>query len=160
MPHAQCPITNYQCPILPHQRHFLRTINRNLSGDLMTVTLTEKAEFRLRTFLLGSTPDNNTVAVATKGVRLSVKDGGCSGYEYAIEITSKPQPDDLVISQGKVLLYVDAKSAPLLEGVVIDFIDGVMESGFKFTNPNATDNCSCGKSFKAGDCTPDGVPCS
>jgi iron-sulfur cluster assembly protein len=126
----------------------------------MTVTLTEKAEFRLRTFLLGSTPDNNTVAVASKGVRLSVKDGGCSGYEYAIEITSKPQPDDLVISQGKMLLYVDAKSAPLLEGVVIDFIDGVMESGFKFTNPNATDNCSCGKSFKAGDCTPEGVPCS
>lgn len=126
----------------------------------MTVTLTEKAEFRLRTFLLGSTSDNNTVAVATKGVRLSVKDGGCSGYEYAIEITSKPQPDDLVIQQGEVLLYVDAKSAPLLSGIVIDFIDGVMESGFKFTNPNATDNCNCGKSFKAGDCTPNGVPCS
>ncbi len=126
----------------------------------MTVTLTEKAEFRLRTFLLGSTPDNNTVGVATKGVRLSVKDGGCSGYEYAIEITSKPQADDLVIQQGEVLLYVDAKSAPLLSGIVIDFIDGVMESGFKFTNPNATDNCNCGKSFKAGDCTPTGVPCS
>ena len=123
----------------------------------MTVTLTEKAEFRLRAFLVASAPEPND---ATKGVRISVKDGGCSGYEYGIDITSKPQPDDLVIQQGKVLLYVDAKSAPLLEGVVIDFIDGVMESGFKFTNPNATENCGCGKSFKAGDCTPDGVPCS
>ncbi|MBD2212266.1 iron-sulfur cluster assembly accessory protein [Nostoc linckia FACHB-104] len=123
----------------------------------MTVTLTEKAEFRLRAFLVGSAPDSN---VATKGVRISVKDGGCSGYEYGMEITSKPQPDDLVIQQGKVQLYVDAQSAPLLEGVVIDFVDGVMDSGFKFSNPNATDSCGCGKSFKAGDCTPNGVPCS
>lgn len=123
----------------------------------MTVTLTEKAEFRLRGFLRASAPDENG---ATKGVRISVKDGGCNGYEYGIDITSKPQPDDLVIEQGKVLVYVDAKSAPLLEGVVIDFVDGVLESGFKFTNPNASDTCGCGKSFKAGDCTPNGVPCS
>ncbi|MBE9038628.1 HesB/IscA family protein [aff. Roholtiella sp. LEGE 12411] len=123
----------------------------------MTVTLSEKAEFHLRAFLRGSAPDANG---ATKGVRISVKDGGCSGYEYAIDITSKPQPDDLVIQQGKVLVYVEAKSAPLLEGVVVDFVEGVMESGFKFVNPNATDTCGCGKSFKAGDCTPTGTPCS
>jgi iron-sulfur cluster assembly protein len=123
----------------------------------MTVTLTQKAEFRLRTFILGSAPDDSG---ATKGVRISVKDGGCNGYEYGIEITSKPQPDDLIIQQGTVLLYVDAKSAPLLAGVQIDFVDGVLESGFKFTNPNATDTCGCGKSFKADDCTPTGVPCS
>ncbi|MBN3894334.1 MAG: iron-sulfur cluster assembly accessory protein [Nostoc sp. NOS(2021)] len=123
----------------------------------MTVTLSEKAEFHLRALLRGSAPDANG---ATKGIRISVKDGGCSGYEYAMDITSKPQPDDLVTQQGKVLVYVDAKSAPLLEGVVVDFVEGVMESGFKFINPNATDNCGCGKSFKAGDCTPTGVPCS
>ncbi|MBD2777816.1 HesB/IscA family protein [Iningainema tapete] len=122
----------------------------------MSVTLTEKAEFRLRAFLRGSAPDNNT---PTKGIRVFVKDGGCSGYEYAMDVTSSPQPDDVVIEQGKVLVYVDAKSAPLLEGVVIDFVEGVMESGFKFINPNATDTCGCGKSFKAGNCTPTGVPC-
>jgi iron-sulfur cluster assembly protein len=123
----------------------------------MTVTLTEKAEFRLWGFLQGSAPDANG---ATKGVRISVKDGGCNGYEYAIDITSKTQPDDLVIQQGKVPVYVDAKSAPLLKGIVIDFVEGVLESGFKFTNPNATDTCGCGKSFQAGDCTPTGIPCS
>ncbi|MBW4612925.1 MAG: iron-sulfur cluster assembly accessory protein [Desmonostoc vinosum HA7617-LM4] len=123
----------------------------------MTVTLSEKAEFHLWAFLRGSAADENG---ATKGVRISVKDGGCSGYEYAIDITSKPQPDDLVIQQGKVLVYVDAKSAPLLNGIVVDFVEGVMESGFKFINPNATDTCGCGKSFKTGDCTPNGVPCS
>ena len=123
----------------------------------MTVTLTEKAEFRLRTFIHGSAHEANA---PTKGIRISVKDGGCSGYEYAMDVTSSPRPDDLVIQQGKVLVYVDAKSAPLLDGIVVDFVEGVMESGFKFTNPNATDNCSCGKSFKAGDCTPTGIPCS
>ncbi|WP_017314845.1 HesB/IscA family protein [Mastigocladopsis repens] len=123
----------------------------------MTVTLTEKAEFRLRAFLRGSAPEINT---PTKGIRISVKDGGCSGYEYAMEVTSSPQPDDLVRQQGTVLVYMDAKSAPLLEGLVIDFVEGVMESGFKFINPNATDTCGCGKSFKAGDCSPAGVPCT
>ncbi|MBF1989834.1 HesB/IscA family protein [Fischerella thermalis] len=123
----------------------------------MTVTLTEKAEFCLRAFLAGSAPDANG---ATKGIRISVKDGGCSGYEYAMDVTSQPKPDDLVIQQGKVILYVDAKSAPLLEGIVIDFIDGVMEGGFKFINPNATETCGCGKSFKTGDCSSAGVPCS
>ncbi|ADI63599.1 iron-sulfur cluster assembly accessory protein [Trichormus azollae] len=124
----------------------------------MTVILTEKAEFRLRAFLRGSaTEETNN---ATKGIRILVKDGGCNGYEYGIEITSKLQPDDVVSQQGNVLVYVDAKSAPLLEGVVIDFVEGVMDSGFKFSNPNATDTCGCGKSFKAGDCSPKGVPCS
>lgn len=107
--------------------------------------------------MAGSAPDANG---ATKGIRISVKDGGCSGYEYAMDVTSQPKPDDLVIQQGKVILYVDAKSAPLLEGIVIDFIDGVMEGGFKFINPNATETCGCGKSFKTSDCSSAGVPCS
>lgn len=124
----------------------------------MSVTLTEKAEFRLRGFLHNSA--NETNQTTTKGIRISVKDGGCSGYEYGLEIASQPQTDDLIIQQGKVLVYVDAQSAPLLEGVVIDFVEGVMDSGFKFINPNATDTCGCGKSFKAGDCSPTGVPCS
>jgi len=123
----------------------------------MTVTLTEKAEFRLWAFVKGSATDETNNA--TKGVRISVKDGGCSGYEYGIEITSKPQPDDIVNQHGNVLIYVDAKSAPLLAGVVVDFVEGVMDSGFKFSNPNATDTCGCGKSFKTSDGTPNGVPC-
>jgi iron-sulfur cluster assembly protein len=123
---------------------------------MMTVTLTEKAEFRLQTFLFGSSSDSNPT---NKGIRISVSDGGCNGYEYGMEITSTPKPDDLVIQQGKVLIFVDPKSAPLLEGIVIDFVEGVIESGFKFANPNATDTCGCGKSFKAGDCTPEAKSC-
>ena len=121
----------------------------------MTVTLTEKAEIRLRAFLQGSATNTNK---SIKGIRILVKDGGCNGYEYAMEIASKAQPNDLELEQNQVLIYVDAKSAPLLEGIIIDFVDGVVESGFKFTNPNATDKCSCGKS--SGDCTPKGAPCT
>jgi iron-sulfur cluster assembly protein len=121
----------------------------------MALTLTEAAEFRLRTFLQASSKD-----VSQRGIRVAVDDGGCSGYQYSLNITSAPQADDIVIQQGKLQIYIDAQSAPLLEGVVIDFVDGLLESGFKFSNPNATDTCGCGKSFQAGDCTPAGVPCS
>jgi iron-sulfur cluster assembly protein len=124
-------------------------------GNLMTVTLTEKAEFRLRAFLQGSAD-----ASSEKGIRVGVSDGGCNGYEYTIDIANAPRPDDLIEMQGRVRLYIDPKSAPLLQGVVIDFLEGLMESGFKFSNPNATDTCGCGKSFQAGDCTPAAVPCS
>jgi iron-sulfur cluster assembly protein len=123
----------------------------------MTITLTEKAEFRLRSFLQGSAPASDS---PERGIRVSVKDGGCSGYQYGLDIAQQPQEGDLLWQQGKVRVYVDAKSAPLLNGVVIDFVDSLLESGFKFSNPNATDTCGCGQSFQAGECTPAASPCS
>lgn len=121
----------------------------------MTVTLTEKAEFRLRAFLQGSADPSEE-----KGIRVGVDDGGCSGYQYTIDVANKPRSTDLIEQQGRVKIYIDPEIAPLLQGVVIDFMDGLMESGFKFSNPNATDTCGCGKSFQAGDCTPAAAPCS
>lgn len=123
----------------------------------MTLTLTEKAEFRLRSFLLGSAPSQNPLE---KGIRVSVSDGGCSGYQYALDVTSTPKEDDLIVNQGNVRVYIDKQSAPLLEGIVIDYVEGLIESGFKFSNPHATETCGCGKSFKAGDCSPEGTPCT
>jgi len=123
----------------------------------MTITLTEVAELRLRAFLRGSSQDSDSTQ---RGVRFSVDDGGCSGYQYALNIADAPQTDDLVVEQGSLNVYVDRQSAPLLEGVVVDYVDGLIESGFKFTNPNATDTCGCGQSFQAGNCTPAAAPCS
>ena len=122
----------------------------------MTVTLTDLAELRLRTFVRTS----ESAKSAKRGVRLSVNDGGCSGYEYGLGIVDAPKQGDIVIQEGSLNVYVDAQSAPLLEGVVVDYVDSLLESGFKFTNPNATDTCGCGKSFQAGDCTPAAAPCS
>lgn len=122
----------------------------------MSVILTEIAELRLRTFLQAS---NKTEPSPQRGVRVSVTDGGCSGYQYALDITNAPKTDDL-LQDGKVRVYIDRQSAPLLEGVVIDYVEGLTQSGFKFSNPNASESCGCGQSFKAGDCTPEGVACS
>ncbi|MBJ7901433.1 MAG: iron-sulfur cluster assembly accessory protein [Cyanobacteria bacterium RI_101] len=120
----------------------------------MTIILTEKAEFRLRAFLQGSGNSSSE-----KGIRVGVNDGGCSGYQYTLDTASTPRPDDLIEQQGKVKIYVDPQSAPLLNGVVIDFVEGLLESGFKFSNPNATGTCGCGQSFQAGDCAPSATSC-
>lgn len=122
----------------------------------MSIILTEKAEFRLRAFLQGSAERE----APEKGVRIGVKDGGCSGYQYTLDITNTKNPDDIVEQQGRVRVYIDPQSAPLLNGVIVDYVDGLLESGFKFENPNATGSCGCGQSFQAGDCTPAAVPCS
>ena len=121
----------------------------------MTDTLTELAELRLCTFVRG-TPN----PTPTRGIRLAVKDGGCNGYEYDIKIANAPNPEDEVTEVGNLKVFVDPQSSPLLEGIVVDYIDSLLESGFKFTNPNATDTCGCGKSFQTGDCGPAGVPCT
>lgn len=123
----------------------------------MTVFLTELAELRLRTFLQGASKAEDA---PQRGVRFSVNDGGCSGYQYALDIINEPKSDDLLQEQGRLNVYIDRESAPLLEGVVVDYVEGLTQSGFKFSNPNASESCGCGQSFKAGDCSPEGVPCS
>jgi iron-sulfur cluster assembly protein len=57
--------------------------------------------------------------------------------------------DDVVVECGQVKLLVDPFSAPLLNGVTVDFVDSLNGSGFKFENPNATSSCACGSSFNA-----------
>lgn len=123
----------------------------------MTVTLTEVAELRLRTFLYATQKENSA---SQPGFRISVKDGGCSGYEYALDIAKTPRETDLQYEIGKIQVYIDPDSAPLLNGVVIDYVEGLTQSGFKFSNPNATETCGCGQSFKVGECTPSAVPCT
>lgn len=118
------------------------------------VTLTERAAFRLRAFLRGKSGEN-----AEKGIRLAVTSGGCSGYQYAMSLVDSRTVDDVVVEQEKVRLYIDAPSAQLLNGVVIDYVEGLTESGFRFTNPNAAGTCGCGQSFRADECSPSGAPC-
>jgi len=121
----------------------------------MSIILTELAALRLRT-VLRSIPNDTP----SRGIRLAVKAGGCNGYEYDIKIANAPNPDDDIVESGSLRVFIDPQSAPLLDSIVVDYIDGLLDSGFKFTNPNATDTCSCGKSFQAGECTPSAVPCS
>ena len=66
---------------------------------------------------------------------------------YNLEFVSTPVEGDLNFKQDDVNIAVDKKSMEMLNGIEIDFVDTLNESGFKFNNPNASAGCGCGKSF-------------
>ena len=87
--------------------------------------------------------------LAGHGLRVSVTDGGCSGFSYKLDFEKEKKPGDSVLEFNDVRVYVDSNSAPYLKGTVIDFVSGLYGGGFKFSNPNATGTCGCGTSFSA-----------
>ena len=85
----------------------------------------------------------------TAGLRVRVVPGGCSGFQYSLNIEEDSRAGDFIIDRGGVKIFVDMFSGQYLNGVRIDYVTGVMGSGFTFTNPNATGSCGCGSSFTA-----------
>jgi iron-sulfur cluster assembly accessory protein len=83
----------------------------------------------------------------THGLRVAVRGGGCSGFEYALDFDNEPRDNDWVYEQHGLTLYVDAISARYLEGTTIDYVMGMAGAGFKFNNPKARGSCGCGSSF-------------
>jgi iron-sulfur cluster assembly accessory protein len=81
------------------------------------------------------------------GLRIAVRGGGCSGFEYALDFESEARDNDWVYEQGDLTIYVDAVSARYLQGTNIDYVLGMAGAGFKFNNPNAVGTCGCGSSF-------------
>src|SRR6185436_18758358 len=81
------------------------------------------------------------------GLRIAVRGGGCSGFEYALDFESEARDNDWIYEQGDVTVYVDAVSARYLEGTVVDYVMGMAGAGFKFLNPQARGTCGCGSSF-------------
>lgn len=79
-------------------------------------------------------------------LRVSVKGGGCSGFQYAFDI-DQPAADDLTVSRDGVTVLIDAVSLPFLTGSEIDFVDDLMGQSFRIQNPNAVASCGCGTSF-------------
>ncbi len=82
-------------------------------------------------------------------LRLYVQGGGCSGLTYGMTFDKQESGDEIAFEDSDLRVVVDRASAPLLEGVKVDFLIGLEASGFKIYNPNATGTCSCGKSFSA-----------
>ncbi|MCI4367615.1 MAG: iron-sulfur cluster assembly accessory protein [Thermoplasmata archaeon] len=82
-------------------------------------------------------------------LRLFVQGGGCSGLTYGMTFDKVETGDDIAFQQDGVTVVVDKASAPLLEGLKVDYLLGLEASGFKIFNPNAKETCSCGKSFSA-----------
>jgi iron-sulfur cluster assembly protein len=82
-------------------------------------------------------------------LRLFVQGGGCSGLTYGMSFDKQETGDEVAFQDKGLTVVVDKASAPLLEGIKVDFLLGLEASGFKIYNPNAKATCSCGKSFSA-----------
>ena len=106
------------------------------------ITMSELAAEQVRKFF-----EAENLTDQTAGLRVSVLPGGCSGFEYGLEVEENPEDDDFVIETHGLKLYVDPFSAQYLAGVVIDYHSSFKGSGFTFENPNATGSCGCGTSF-------------
>jgi iron-sulfur cluster assembly accessory protein len=106
----------------------------------LAITLTENAAKKIQDFMKQTGKEGY-------GLRMRVIGGGCSGLQYQLGIDEKPAPGDKVLDSHGVQVFVDLKSALYLAGVEVDYVEGLMESGFKITNPNAKSTCGCGQSF-------------
>ncbi len=101
------------------------------------ITLTESAANKMRTMLLEK---------EETGVRAAVQGGGCSGFTYKLLFDNEKKGDRVILDK-EVRIYLDSKSFLYLMGTVIDFVDELNRTGFKFINPNAKRTCGCGESF-------------
>ncbi len=105
----------------------------------LPVTVTDRAFARLEEIADASG--------AAKALRVAVLGGGCSGFQYEIQLEDAPATDDLVIEKNGMQVLIDPASQPFLEGSVIDFTDELIGARFAVQNPNASSTCGCGTSF-------------
>ena len=80
-------------------------------------------------------------------LRISVKEGGCSGFSYKLDFDKETKPSDKMFQSNGVQLIVQARSLLYLMGMTLDFQGGLNGKGFIFSNPNAKETCGCGSSF-------------
>jgi iron-sulfur cluster assembly protein len=109
------------------------------------VTITDKGAEKVREFLAGQ------AAVAeTAGLRVGVRGGGCSGFQYALAFDEQRDGDAVFEDKG-IRVLVDNPSLPYVKGSVIDFVDSLQGAGFKVENPNVIAACGCGSSFRVAE---------
>lgn len=106
------------------------------------ITVTDKAVNKVKELLAAESKEGH-------GLRLAVMGGGCSGQKYGLSFEDTPGLEDRVWEFGGLKVYIDAASLEYLEGVSVDYVDGLNGAGFKIDNPNATKSCRCGDSFSA-----------
>lgn len=104
----------------------------------MSIQLTPQAAHRVHQFL------EREGGVA---LRVGVRQTGCSGWAYVVELATDIPPEDHLFEDQGVRVVVDSTSLPLVNGSTIDFVTEGLNRTFKFDNPNATEACGCGESF-------------
>ncbi|MGK8677961.1 Fe-S cluster assembly scaffold SufA [Serratia marcescens] len=82
-----------------------------------------------------------------KGLQLGVKQSGCAGFAYVLDLTREPADDDLLFERDCAKLYVPLKAMPFIDGTTVDYVREGLNQIFKFNNPKAQHACGCGESF-------------
>jgi iron-sulfur cluster assembly accessory protein len=106
---------------------------------MTSVALSAPAAARIKTVISGEPPG--------AGLRVAVEGGGCSGFQYEINVASTANADDLIIERDGARLFIDPVSLPFLLGAEVDWVDELIGASFKVKNPNAKTACGCGVSF-------------
>ena len=105
------------------------------------ITLSDKAAERIKQ-IMSAAKDGSI------GVRVGVKSGGCAGMSYIMEYINKPNPNDEIIEDKGVKVFIDSAAVMYLLGTEMDYKKEDFSSTFVFNNPNETERCGCGESFK------------
>ena len=105
------------------------------------IKLSDNAASRIKEIMANAKEDSI-------GVRVSVKAGGCAGMSYVMEYTKDHNPNDEVIEDKGVKVFVDSAAVMYLLGTEMDYKKEELSSSFVFNNPNETERCGCGESFK------------
>ena len=106
------------------------------------VTMTDRAAAQIRKLMQRG---------GTAGLRVGVKKGGCAGMEYTMDYVAEVDPLDEVVEQDGARVMIAPMAQMFLFGTQIDYQTSLLESGFKFNNPNVEDACGCGESIKFKD---------
>ena len=109
------------------------------------ITLTEKGAEKVHEFLASQGSE-----VETAGLRVGVRRGGCSSFQYALAFDQE-RDGDVVFEDRGIRLLVDKPSLPYVHGSVIDYVDEMQGAGFKVDNPNVVAACGCGSSFRVAE---------
>ncbi len=108
-------------------------------AGFQVVTLTGVAEERVREILANSSEN-------AEGIRIGIKNGGCAGMEYTIDLVTEPDPKDDMVESNGAKVYVAPEAVLFLLGTELDYEITKLRSGFVFNNPNQTSACGCGES--------------
>ena len=109
------------------------------------ITFTDRGAEKVKEFLASQGAD-----VSTSGLRVGVRGGGCSGFQYQLAFDDQHDGDAIFEDQGLRIL-VDNQSLPYVDGSSIDYVDSLQGAGFQVNNPNVVAACGCGSSFRVAE---------
>jgi len=109
------------------------------------ITISDKGAEKVHEFLESQDAD-----ISLAGLRVGVRGGGCSGFQYQLAFDER-RDDDAVFESHGLKLLVDKESLPFVSGSTIDYEESLQGAGFKVSNPNVVAACGCGSSFRVAD---------